>query len=64
MKKITIGVCDDYDAALHDLEHLIFEIDNIITELAKYKDALEKDDIAYMEQLLKEGSDLKDEIDK
>lgn len=45
-------------------EHLIFEIDNIITELAKYKDALEKDDIAYMEQLLKEGSDLKDEIDK
>ena len=42
----------------------IFEIDNIITELAKYKDALEKDDIAYMEQLLKEGSDLKDEIDK
>jgi len=45
-------------------EHLIFEIDNIIRELAKYKDALEKDDIAYMEQLLKEGSDLKDEIDK
>lgn len=28
MKKIKIGVCDDNDAALHELEHLIFEICN------------------------------------
>ncbi len=45
-------------------KHLINEIDNIITELTKYKDALQNEDINLLEQLLKEGSDLKDEIDK
>lgn len=44
-------------------KHLIFEIDNIINELSKYKDAIENDDIPLLEQLLKEGSDRKDEID-
>ena len=44
-------------------KHLIFEIDNIINELSKYKDAIENDDIPLLEQLLKEGSDKKDEID-
>ena len=45
-------------------KHLIIEIDNIITELVKYKNALESENTALLEQLLKEGSDLKDEIDK
>jgi len=43
--------------------HLVYEIDNIISELTKYKNALENSDIPLLEQLLKEGSDLKDEID-
>ena len=45
-------------------KHLITEIDNIITELSKYKDALESNNVELLEQLLKEGSDRKDEIDK
>lgn len=44
-------------------KHLVFEIDNIINELSKYKTAIENDDIVLLEQLLKEGSDRKDEID-
>ena len=44
-------------------KHLVFEIDNIINELSKYKTAIENDDIILLEQLLKEGSDRKDEID-
>lgn len=45
-------------------KHLIFEIDNIIAELTKYKNALLNNDTKLLELLLKEGSELKDEIDK
>lgn len=45
-------------------DHLVFEIDNIISELSKYKDALNSNNTDLLENLLKQGSDLKDEIDK
>lgn len=41
-------------------EPLLFEVDNIIKELEKYREALENDDIHYMEELLKEGRILKE----
>jgi len=41
-------------------EPLLFEVDNIIKELIKYKQALEQNDINYMEKLLKEGRILKE----
>ena len=41
-------------------EPLLFEVDNIIKELEKYRQALENDDILYMEELLKEGRILKE----
>ncbi|MBQ2897193.1 MAG: prephenate dehydrogenase [Clostridia bacterium] len=52
------------DLFLKNSDHLIFEIDNIITELTKYKDALSDGNSELLQQLLKEGSELKDEIDK
>lgn len=41
-------------------EPLLFEINNIISELNKYKEALENNDINYMEELLREGRILKE----
>lgn len=45
-------------------KHLCFEIDHLITELSKYKEAMENDDEATLKALLKEGSDRKKSIDR
>ena len=48
---------------LNNRENLIFEIDTIVSELVKYKKALENDDREMLEQLLADGARLKKEID-
>lgn len=48
---------------LENKDNLIFEIDNLIGELAKYKDALERDDFDYLRDLLDEGRRIKEEVD-
>lgn len=45
-------------------EHLCFEIDHLITELRKYRDAIKNDDEATLKALLKDGSDRKKSIDR
>jgi len=39
------------------------EIDSLIGELKKYKDAMQKDDKETLQKLLQEGSDRKAELD-
>ncbi|MBQ8831530.1 MAG: prephenate dehydrogenase [Oscillospiraceae bacterium] len=48
---------------LNNRDNMIFEIDTIVNELVKYKDALERSDRATLEQLLADGANLKKEID-
>jgi len=48
---------------LENKDNLIFEIDYLIGELSKYKDALEKDDFDYLRDLLDEGRRIKEEVD-
>ncbi len=48
---------------LENKDNLINEIDSLITELSKYKDAMIKDDRARLEQLLEDGSKRKTELD-
>lgn len=48
---------------LNNRDNMIFEIDNIVNELVKYKEALEKGNRATLEVLLAEGAQLKKEID-
>ena len=49
---------------LRNKENLCFEIDHLITELTKYKVAIENDDEAALKALLKDGSDRKKSIDR
>ncbi len=44
---------------LENKENLIFELDNIISELQKYSDAMKNDDAEALKQLLKEGKEMK-----
>ena len=44
---------------LDNKENLIFELDNIISELQKYSDAMKNDDADMLKQLLKEGKEMK-----
>ena len=44
-------------------ENMLFELETIINELQKYKDALENNDEKTLSALLKEGSDIKQEVD-
>lgn len=48
---------------LNNRDNMIFEIDTIVNELVKYKDALEQNDRGTLEQLLADGANLKKEID-
>ena len=48
---------------LDNKENLIFEIDNIISELKKYSDAMKADDSETLRQLLKEGREAKERAD-
>ena len=45
-------------------ENLCFEIDHLITELTKYKEAMQNDDADTLKALLKDGSDRKKSIDR
>lgn len=49
---------------LRNKENLCFEINHLITELTKYKVAIENDDEATLKALLKDGSDRKKSIDR
>lgn len=48
---------------LENKDNLIKEIDNLISELSKYKEAMIKDDRNCLEQLLEDGSKRKTELD-
>jgi len=48
---------------LNNRDNMIFEIDTIVSELVKYKDALVQNDRETLEQLLADGANLKKEID-
>jgi prephenate dehydrogenase len=48
---------------LDNKDNLIFELDNIISELQKYSDAMKSDDEATLKQLLKEGKEAKIKAD-
>ena len=48
---------------LENKDNLIFEIDHLTEELAKYKQALEEDDFEGLEKLLDEGRQIKEEVD-
>ena len=48
---------------LENKDNLIFEIDYLMGELVKYKDALESDDFDYLKDLLDEGRRIKEEVD-
>lgn len=45
-------------------DNLVFEINHLITELTKYKEAIENDEEATLKALLKDGSDRKKSIDR
>lgn len=45
-------------------ENLCFEIDHLITELTKYKEAMQNNDADTLKALLKDGSDRKKSIDR
>jgi prephenate dehydrogenase len=44
---------------LDNKDNLIYELDNIISELQKYRDAMKNDDADTLKRLLKEGKDAK-----
>ena len=44
-------------------DNLIFEIDHLTEELAKYRKALEEDDFDGLRDLLDEGRRIKEEVD-
>ena len=48
---------------LENKGNVIFELENIISNLNKYKDALENDNFDELKYLFKEGKNLKEEID-
>ena len=48
---------------LNNRDNMIFEIDTLVHELVKYKEALELRDRETLEQLLSDGARLKKEID-
>lgn len=48
---------------LENKDNLIFEIDYLMGELVKYKDALEREDFDYLKDLLDEGRRIKEEVD-
>ena len=48
---------------LNNRENLIFEIDTMVGELVKYREAIENNDRETLEQLLADGARLKKEID-
>lgn len=48
---------------LENKDNLIFEIDNLTAELAKYKKALEEDNFDELRDLLDEGRKIKEEVD-
>ncbi len=48
---------------LENKDNLMNEIDSLISELKKYKDAMQKDDRETLQKLLQEGSDRKAELD-
>lgn len=48
---------------LNNRDNMIFEIDTLVNELVKYKEALENNDRETLEQLLSDGAKLKKEID-
>jgi len=45
-------------------DNLIHELDNLINELSRYKDALTRKDDVRMTELLKEGSQIKEKLDR
>ena len=49
---------------LQNKENLCFEIDHLISELSKYKEAMQNDDADTLKALLKDGSDRKKSIDR
>ena len=51
------------DLFLENREPLLFELDHIITELAKYRDALAGSDEKALWNLLEEGRRRKEEVD-
>lgn len=48
---------------MENKDNLIFEVQNLIDELSKYKTAMETDDWAYLEKLLDDGRKRKEEVD-
>lgn len=48
---------------LENGDYLVPELDSIIDALSKYRDAIEKNDRAYLEQLLEDGKRLKEQVD-
>lgn len=49
---------------LKNKENLCFEIDHLVSELTKYKEAMQNDDEETLKALLKDGSDRKKSIDR
>ena len=47
---------------IENKENIIFEIDNLIAELKKYSDAIRNDDMKTLEELLSEGTKIKESI--
>ncbi|MBQ8391780.1 MAG: prephenate dehydrogenase [Clostridia bacterium] len=47
---------------MENKENIIFEIENLTTELKKYSEAIKKDDIKTLEELLSEGTKIKESI--
>ena len=43
-------------------DNLCFEIDNLISELKKYSDAMKENDSDALKKLLKDGREIKEEI--
>ena len=48
---------------LENRDNLIFEVDHLTEELAKYRKALEEDDFDGLRDLLEEGRNIKEEVD-
>lgn len=47
---------------MENKENIIFEIDNLTAELKKYSEAIKKDDMKTLEELLSEGTKIKESI--
>lgn len=48
---------------LENRENLLFELETLIDDLTKYKDAIEHNDFATLRQLLDDGRRIKEEVD-